>query len=199
MSCSCATTRGDGRPILILQSITLVWMLTECGLSLLAAVRAHSPAMFAFGLDSLIELLSAVLVLVAPRLPERVVDRLAGVFLYLLAVAVAGISVASLTGHLATESSLLGLAITAAALLVMPLLAYGKRRLAQRNANHALAADAVQSATCAWLALVSLLGLAARAFWQIAWADALAALVAIPILWLEARRAMRGEGCGCGQ
>ena len=46
-----------------LQSVTLAWMLVECGVSAYAAITAHSPAMFAFGSDSLVELLSAAVVL----------------------------------------------------------------------------------------------------------------------------------------
>jgi divalent metal cation (Fe/Co/Zn/Cd) transporter len=79
----------------------------------------------------------------------------------------------------------------------MPLLAKWKRREARRTNNVALAADAVQSATCAYLALITLAGLAANAAFHIPWVDSLAALVAVPILLHEGRSAWQGHACGC--
>ena len=97
------------------------------------------------------------------------------------------------------ETSRLGIAITVLALVAMPVLAWMKRREARRMNNRALAADATQSATCAYLAGVTLAGLVIFAVWQIRWVDTVAALVAIPILIVEGRRAWRGEGCGCAE
>jgi len=79
----------------------------------------------------------------------------------------------------------------------MPFLARAKRRTARRTNNQALAADAIQSATCAYLAAISLAGLAINALWHIHWVDSAAALAAVPILIIEGRRAIHGEGCGC--
>jgi len=176
-------------------------MLIECAVALFSAVRAHSPALLAFGFDSFVELLSASLVIlaVAPRfrLNHHQIDTASGVLLFILAAVVAFTSVAALAGKVQPEASPLGIAITMAALLVMPLLAWQKRKLARRTANNALAADAVQSATCAYLALMALAGLALNAAFHIASADSLAALAATPILILEGRRAMRGQSCGC--
>jgi len=75
--------------------------------------------------------------------------------------------------------------ITIAALIAMPILASLKRREARSSKNAALAADAVQSATCAYIALITLAGLAVNAAFHIPWFDSLAALVAIPILIKE--------------
>jgi divalent metal cation (Fe/Co/Zn/Cd) transporter len=187
--------------LILLQSITLAWMLIECAVSLFSAVRAHSPALLAFGFDSFVELVSALLVVLALvprlRLNHHQIDTASGVLLFILATVVGLTSVAALAGKVQPEASPLGIAITIAALLVMPLLAWQKRKLARRTANNALAADAVQSATCAYLALVALAGLALNAAFHIASADSLAALAATPILILEGRRAMRGQSCGC--
>jgi divalent metal cation (Fe/Co/Zn/Cd) transporter len=79
----------------------------------------------------------------------------------------------------------------------MPVLAWLKRREARRAGNTALAADAVQSATCAYLALIALAGLIMNALFHIAWFDPVAALAAIPLLVKEGRSAWRGEACGC--
>jgi divalent metal cation (Fe/Co/Zn/Cd) transporter len=187
--------------LVFLQSITLVWMLIECAVALWSADRAHSAALLAFGLDSFVELLSASLVVLALaprfRLNRKRIDLAAGVLLFLLAAGVALTSVLALAGRLQPAPSPLGIAITGAALLVMPLLAWQKRKLARRTGNSALAADAVQSATCAYLALITLAGLALNAAFHLASADSLAALAATPILILEGRRAMRGQSCGC--
>jgi divalent metal cation (Fe/Co/Zn/Cd) transporter len=74
-------------------------------------------------------------------------------------------------------------------LVVMPVLAWAKRETARLTNNRALAADAVQSATCAYLAAVTLEGLAVNAIWHIHWVDSAAALLALPILVIEGRRA----------
>jgi divalent metal cation (Fe/Co/Zn/Cd) transporter len=184
-----------------LQGITLVWMLVECGVSLYAAAVAHSPALAAFGSDSLVELLSATVVLAqfVPqiRLPERTAARAAAVLLFALAAVVGVLAVVSLVLRIRPETSRLGMAITLAALIVMPILAALKRREARRTHNAALAADAVQSATCAYLAAIVLVGLSISAFFRIAWFDSAAALLAIPLLLKEARAAWRGHVCGC--
>jgi divalent metal cation (Fe/Co/Zn/Cd) transporter len=184
-----------------LQGITLVWMLVECGLSLYAAAAAHSPAMFAFGSDSFVELLSAGVVLLQflPHfsVSERIAARAAGALLFALALIVCVMAIGSLTLHMHPEATDLGIGITLAALIVMPILAKLKRREARRSNNAALAADAVQSATCAYLAVVALAGLAMNALFHIAWFDSLAALVAVPLLLKEGRAAWQGKTCGC--
>jgi divalent metal cation (Fe/Co/Zn/Cd) transporter len=187
--------------LLWLQGVTLAWMLVECGVSAYAAATAHSPAMLAFGSDSLVELLSATVVLL-PRIPgisvsERKAARMAGALLFVLALVVAATAIGSLALHLHPEASRAGIAITFSALIAMPILARLKRREAHRSNNPALAADAVQSATCAYLALVTLLGLAINAAFHIPWVDSLAALLTIPILLKEGRSAWQGAACGC--
>ena len=182
-----------------LQVITIVWMVLECAGSLWAAAQAHSVALLAFGSDSLIELLSASVVLLQflPRFPLKKAhaERAAAILLFLLAGTVVGI--AALSYRTPKETSRLGMGITAAALIAMPLLAWLKRRQASASNDRALAADATQSATCAYLAAVTLAGLAIYALWHIGWADTVAALAAVPVLIIEGRRTWRGEGCNC--
>ncbi len=187
--------------VLWIQGVTLAWMLVEVGVSAYAAVTAHSPAMLAFGSDSLVELLSATVVLLqwvpSMSISERRASRTAGALLFVLAIVVAGIAIAALVLGLRPETSYAGIAITVAALIVMPVLAFLKRREARRSKNAALAADAVQSATCAYLALIALTGLAINAAFHVGWFDSVAALVAVPILVKEGRSAWHGHGCGC--
>ena len=184
-----------------LQGITLVWMLVECGVSLYAAAAAHSPALAAFGSDSLVELLSASVVLLQflpwVRLSERNAARWAGVLLFVLAGVVGVLAVGALVLGIRPETSRMGMGITLAALVVMPVLATLKRSEARRSGNAAMAADAVQSATCAYLAAIVLVGLSINAWFHIGWFDSVAALVAIPLLLKEGRAAWRGQVCGC--
>ncbi len=198
---ACSSHPGSAHGVVWLQGITLAWMLAECGVSLYGAISAHSPALLSFGADSFIELLSATVVLLAilPSFPltRDGAARLAGILLFVLAGVVALVTVLSLLYRVRPEVSCSGIAITFAALIVMPILAWAKRRTAQRTNNRALAADAVQSATCAYLAAITLAGLAINAVWHIGWVDSTAALLALPILIVEGRRALRGESCGC--
>ena len=98
--------------VLWLQGVTLAWMLVEFGVSVYAAVTAHSPAMLAFGSDSLVELLSATVVVLqwipGMSISERRASRAAGVLLFALAFVVAAIAVASLALRLRPETSRCG-------------------------------------------------------------------------------------------
>ena len=192
---------GLPKAVLWLQGVTLAWMLAECAVSLYAASEAHSVALLAFGSDSLVELLSASVVLLSfiPSSPLTKVRgaRWAGILLFVLAGVVVLIAVVLLMRGVQPETSCTGIGITITALIVMPVLAWFKGRVARTTGSRALAADAVQSATCAYLAAITLAGLAANAIFHIHWIDSAAALVALPILIIEGRKAMRGESCGC--
>lgn len=184
-----------------LQGVTLAWMLAECAVSLYGAKTARSVVLLAFGADSFVELLSASVALLSflPTfsLSKERAARWAGVLLFVLAAVIAALAVTSLTLHNQPQTSCAGIAITVAALVVMPVLAGLKKKIARTTNNRALAADAVQSATCAYLAAITLVGLALNAAFHIRWVDSVAALAALPILFIEGRRAMRGESCGC--
>jgi divalent metal cation (Fe/Co/Zn/Cd) transporter len=187
--------------VLGLQGITLVWMLAEAAIALSAAYTAHSAALLAFGADSFVELLSASVALLsfAPSFPlsKDRAGQLAGILLFILAGVVAITATLSLRYGVRPETSYSGIAISVAALIVMPVLAWLKRKVARATDNRALAADAVQSATCAYLAAITLFGLAVNGVFHIRWVDSVAALAALPILIIEGRKAMRGESCGC--
>ena len=176
-------------------------MSIETAVSLYSAHRAHSAALLAFGSDSLVELFSATVVLLsfmpAVSLSKEHAERWAGILLFVLAAVVAFTAFASLIYRVQPETSNLGIGITIAALIIMPMLARGKRKVAYAGKSRVLAADAVQSATCAYLAALTLGGLAINAIFHIHWIDSVAALAALPILFIEGRKAMRGESCGC--
>jgi len=171
--------------------------------SLWVAWMASSPALLAFGGDSAIELLSAVVVLWRFRVRasaehiERRAARIAGTLLFALAVYVAVASALALSGHSKPRPTLLGIAILIAAVTIMPWLAREKRRLSAVTGSAALRADAAQSSLCAYLSLVALAGLAGNAIWHVSWSDPLAALLLMPIIVREGREAMRGRACNC--
>lgn len=198
---TCTSPGEHSDALLRLQLVTIAWMVIECGVSLAEAKSARSPALLAFGSDSLVELLSATVVLLQVRsrfpLKRRSATRIAGVLLLVLAGIVTLISILGLTFGVKPETSFGGMGITVAALIVMPVLAWRKRRLARLSKDSALAADAVQSATCAYLASLTLIGLAANAWLHIRRIDPVAGLIAVPILIAEGRKAVRGETCGC--
>jgi divalent metal cation (Fe/Co/Zn/Cd) transporter len=189
------------KTIMSLQIVTLVWMSVECSVALFGAGRARSVSLLAFGSDSLVELVSAAVVLLqfTPRIHISQVRaaQFCGSLLYGLAGVVCAIALTGLFRHTAADTSRLGILVTACALLFMPLLAQKKRATAALTGNKALRADAVQSATCAYLAALTLAGLLLRLAFGLLWVDQAAALVAIPILIVEGRRARKGQSCGC--
>lgn len=134
-----------------LQTITISWMGVEAALSLWAAWRASSRALFAFGGDSFIELFSAIVVLwrFAPRTDREQFERpaalIAGVLLFALAVFVAGTSIVTLLGRNQPQTTPLGIAILILAAVFMPWLAKEKRRVAAITGSNALRADAAES------------------------------------------------------
>ena len=177
-------------------------MSIEAALSLWAAWRARSPALAAFGGDSTVELLSAVVVVWRFRThksqhAEQRAARVAGGLLFALAAYVVLASTTSLLGYSEPKPSYLGMAVLAGAGIIMPVLAKEKRRLSALTGSAALRADAAESALCAYLSIIALLGLAVHAIWHIAWADPVAALAITPLIVFEAREAMRGKACGC--
>ena len=191
------------RRIRRLQTITIAWMSIEAAVSLFAAWRARSPALLAFGGDSAIELLSALVVLWRFRATpahgdaERRAARGAGALLFALAAFVALSSVTSLLGYGEPKPTFLGIAILVAAAVAMPWLAREKRRLSRATGSGALRADATQSALCVYLSLIALAGLAINAIWHVKWADPIAALALLPLIVWEGREAMSGKTCGC--
>ena len=186
-----------------IQVFTIAWMTVEAVVSLLASWKARSPALLAFGGESAIELFSAVVVLwrfraaAAHEDVEKRAARVAGALLFALAAYVAVSSALSLLGYSEPRPALAGIAILVAALAVMPWLAKEKHRLSAATGSTALRADAVQSALCAYLSLIALVGLAVNAIWHMAWADPVAALLIIPLVLREGWLAIRGKPCNC--
>jgi divalent metal cation (Fe/Co/Zn/Cd) transporter len=191
------------RRIQRIQTITICWMTVETTVSLAAAWMARSPALLAFGGDSAIELLSAIVVLWRFRAhamqeeSETLAARITAALLFMLAAYVAVVSVMTLLGHSEAKTTYLGIAILIAAASIMPWLAKEKRKLSEVTGSAALRADAAESALCAYLSLVALVGLGVNAIWHVTWADPVAALLIVPIIVREGWEAMRGKTCRC--
>ena len=196
-------TQDTTRLIQRIQTITIVWMTVEAAVSLSAAWKARSPALLAFGGDSAIELLSAVTVLwrfrthTAEEQSEKRAARIAGVLLFVLAAYVVVVSALTLLGYSEPKTTYVGIAVLVAAAAVMPWLAREKRKLSAITGSAALRADAAESALCAYLSMIALVGLGINAVWHMAWADPIAALLIVPLILREGRDAMRGKACGC--
>ena len=185
-----------------IQWLTVGWMTIEVGIALVAALRARSVALAAFGGDSAIELLSAAVVLArfdsTNRITEKSAGRIAGWLLVALGAFIAVQSVYTLTiARSKPKPSYLGIGLLFVAALVMPLLARRKRQLAIATNSAALRADAAQSSICGYLSWIALAGLLLNALVHASWADPVAALGLLPIIIKEAKESFQGRSCEC--
>jgi len=187
-----------------LEYLTLAWNGFEATVALASGLLAGSVALIGFGLDSVIETASAGILLWRFRADadaqrrehaERTAHRLVGVCFVLLAAYVAVESVRALWMRAQPERSLPGILIAAAAVIVMPLLARAKRRVARQLSSRALQADSRQADFCMYLSAILLAGLLLHATLGWWWADSVAALVMVPIIAREGVRALCGETC----
>jgi len=174
-------------------------MSMEAFVSLGSAWISHSPALLAFGGDSLIELLSAAIVFrrFRFRLGEARAARITGGLLFALAGFVVLTSVLNVFGYRAARRSLVGIGILLAAAVVMPWLASRKRKLAVVTSSAALKADAAESALCGYMAWIALAGLVVNAIWTRPWADPVAALALTPLILREGWEAVHSSRLGC--
>ncbi len=163
-----------------LEYASMAWMVAEAGVAITAGVIASSIALVGFGLDSVIELFSAGIVVWQLRggdERETRAVRLIGVTFFALAAYLAAESIHDLVSHARPGQSMAGLAVTAAALLIMPGLAIAKRRTGQALGSRTLIADSAETAFCAFTSAAALTGLGLHAWLGWWWADPAAALV----------------------
>ena len=204
-----AARRGALALAIRMEILTIAWMVVEATASVGAGVLARSLLLVAFGVDSLIELASAGVLLWRLRLEaggdhnvarieaaERTAGKLSGWLLYALAAYVLAEGAWSLFLHESAEGSPVGVAVAVAAAVGMPLLARRKLALADEIGSGALRADAMETFTCGFLSRVLLVGLVLNALLGWWWLDGAASLVLGPFLVKEAREALSGE-CSC--
>jgi divalent metal cation (Fe/Co/Zn/Cd) transporter len=168
-----------------LEVLTIAWMLVEGTVAIGAGVAARSVLLTAFGFDSVIELLSGLALyrrLGGSESLERQTVRLSAVLLLALCAYVVVSSLAGLALGLRPEGSVAGVAVSAAAIVAMPLLARAKSRVNQVLQSPSLRADIAETVSCAYLAAVTLAGLLLSLVLGWWWAQYVAALALL--LWL---------------
>jgi len=201
----------NGRTALIreafrLEYITLAWMTIEAAVAIGSGIAADSLTLTAFGIDSLIELASAAVLvwrlavelrhgqLFAER-AEKTASRIGGVLLFALAAYVVAGAGWKLWMQQGAEFSLPGLVVSALAIPIMYFLSRRKLQVAVDLGSRALRADAVESITCCWLALVVVAALVAQLLVGAWWVDAAASLGIGWFIVAEGKEAWQGKDC----
>ena len=185
-----------------LEQLTVAWMLIEATLAIGAGILARSVLLTAFGVDSVVELLSGITLLWRLRAEQRGEEevrvsaaekraiQISAVLLVLLCGYVIASSAAGLLFGFEPHGSWLGIGVSAAALVAMPWLAW-RKRVANRAINSsALRADIAESVTCAYLAATTLGGVFLNAVTGWWWVEYVAAVVLLVWLVPEAREAV---------
>lgn len=189
-----------------LEYLTLAWNLLEATVAVIAGFLAGSIALVGFGFDSVIECGSGAVLIWRLRTDtdaqrreqvEHTARRLVGVGFLLLAAYVAFEAASTLLSRTEPEHSLPGILLAVASLVVMPLLARAKRKVARGLSSGAMHADSKQTDLCAYLAAILLGGLVLN--WAVGWwwADPVAGLAMVAIIAREGIEAIRGEQCAC--
>jgi divalent metal cation (Fe/Co/Zn/Cd) transporter len=185
-----------------LSLLTIAWMTVEAGVAIVAALAAGSVALLGFGLDSLIELISASTILWlytgsrdGSAAAERRAQQVVAICFGALALYLAFDAITTIASGSHPDVSWPGAVVAAGAIVVMPLLARAKDRVAAQLGSGATAGDAAQSWLCAIIAaaaLVSILANAAFGWW---WLDPIAGLGIAGLAVREGREAWAGEVC----
>jgi divalent metal cation (Fe/Co/Zn/Cd) transporter len=193
-----AIRRRAGRRI---EFLSIAWTAIESIVGIIAGVLAGSVALISFGIDSVIEVASSLVLVwrlsdaAAAEDREAFAHRLVGVCFLALAVYVSCAAIKDLLTHSSPRVSYFGIIYAVACVIVMPLLARAKRRAAANLQSQALHADSHQSDICAYLAVILLGGLGLNALFGWWWADPIAALCMVPIILREGIGGLRGEAC----
>lgn len=184
-----------------LEYFTLSWNLAEAIVAVSAGLFAGSIALIGFGFDSLIESLSGSILLwrlhgiEGEEKREQLAQRMVAGSFFLLALYVAFEAGKSLLHREQPEASIVGIVLSVVSLIVMPLLARAKRRVAASLNSRALAADSRQTDICAYLSAILLGGLLMNALFGWWWADPVAALCMLPMILREGSEAVQARSC----
>jgi divalent metal cation (Fe/Co/Zn/Cd) transporter len=188
----------------MLQYATIGWNSLECVIAVGAGLMAGSIALVGFGVDSAIEVTSSGAALwrlardrdeTARERAEHQTLRIIGISFLALAAYVGWEAVASLIRKEAPEASRMGIVLAALSVAVMPVLVRLKRRVASKLGSGALEAESRQTAVCAYLSAILLVGLALNAWLGWWWADPVAGLAMTPLIVKEGRDALQGRTC----
>jgi divalent metal cation (Fe/Co/Zn/Cd) transporter len=191
-----------GRRAQLLAAASVTYNVMEAVIAITAGIVAGSVALIGFGLDSVVEVSSGLIILwqFRHRLPESREQhalRLMAFSFFALAAYVAFESVRALLGDHDPDDSPVGIGLAVASLAVMPFLSWAQRRTGRALGSNAVVADSTQTLLCTYLSAVLLVGLVLNATLGWSWADPIAGLVIAAVAVKEGREAWRGEGC-CG-
>ncbi len=186
------------RRALNLAYFTVVYNVLEALVAIGAGVVAGSVALTSFGGDSVVESLSALVIVwqfrsAVPEDQERRALRLIGAAFFILATYITVDALRALLTGSDADPSPVGIALAVVSLIVMPLLALAKRRVGHQLDSAAVLADSTQTLLCMWLSAALLVGLLVNTFLGWAWADPVAALVIAAFAAHEGLEAWRGE------
>lgn len=194
------------RQVFLLEYVTLAWMVIEAVVAIASGVAATSITLIAFGIDSVIEIASACVLIWRLRVElhqgrhfaeaaERTASRIGGALLFSHAAYVIIAAGWSLWAGRGEEFSLPGLLVSAAAIPIMRVLSRRKLAAAAALGSRALRADAAESITCGWLSLVVVVGLLVQLLTSAWWVDAVSSLAIVYFLVKEGREAWVDDDC----
>ena len=189
-----------------LEYLTIGWMVIEAGVAISSGIAARSVTLLAFGIDSVIELASAGVLIWRltveqqngqsfAEAAEHMASRIGGTLLFVLAAYVVSAAGWSLWTRRGQDFSWPGLFVSLAAIPIMWLLSRRKLPIAKALDSRALRADAVESITCGWLSFVVVIGLLAQLLFGAWWIDAVSSLAIVGLLVKEGREAWKSEAC----
>lgn len=186
--------------IRIVVAITITWNVIEAVVALIAGGIASSAALIGFGMDSIVEVLSAAAIAwqfasPSPEKREKVALRVIAVSFFALAAYVSVDAIVSLLGQREADHSPVGIVIAALSLVVMPFLSWFERRTGRELGSASAVADSKQTLICTYLSAALLVGLLLNSLLGWAWADSVAALVIAAFAVREGIEAWKGDAC----
>lgn len=191
-----------GRRARFLATASVTYNVLEAVIAITAGIAAGSVALVGFGLDSVVEVSSGLIIIwqFSHRLPEtreQQALRLMAIAFFGLAAYVTVESARALfgSGDPSPSPSPVGIALAAASLVIMPLLSFTQRQTGKALGSNAVVADSTQTLLCTYLSAVLLVGLVLNATLGWGWADPIAGLVIAAVAAREGIEAWRGEGC----
>jgi len=179
---------------------TISYNVIEAIVAISAGTIASSTALVGFGLDSIVEVLSAAAVAWQfagrdPEARERTALKVIAVSFFGLALYVTVDAVLALTGIREPEHSTVGIILAAVSLAIMPFLSLLERRTGKELGSASAIADSKQTLVCSYLSAAVLIGLLLNTLFGWTWADPVAGLVVVVFAVREGLEAWRGDAC----
>lgn len=188
------------RRVRFIVAFTITYNIFEAIIALVAGHVASSSALLGFGLDSSVEVLSAIAVAWQfaapdPHTREKLAMRLIAISFFGLSMIVVSSSVRALLGYSHAEHSTVGIILAIASVIIMPVVSYLERRTGRELGSHSAVADSKQTLICTYLSAVLLVGLVLNSTLGWAWADPIAGLIIAGLAFKEGVDAWNGDAC----